>query len=152
MRIRELGATLHLMRYAGYDSDKKKGVESKIGAVGKYCLPVVLDKDLPVGSNEGIPASLWRKLTIEEQEKLMAHLQEIQVGMTQTRARLTVDGVNTITALAADLSPESAQSLWEATEALQRALKKAGHAKPAKKAKPAQNADIHTASLLPIEG
>lgn len=140
MRIREIGKTLHLIRYAGYDNEGKKAVEAKIGAIGKYCLPIVLDHDVPTDSNDGVSKSLWRKLTIEEQEKLLVELTSRQVELAKARFRLTAGYLEQCTAEIDAVTPELAARLWDVMGEFQKALKKAGHPKPHNAAKTGEKA------------
>lgn len=153
MRFKEDGKRLKFLRYAGVIEGKT--VESKIGSVGVYCKPIVVEQELPPDSNEGIPSSLWRKLTIEEQEKLMGELQKREQGMNAASWRLAARSLEDLTQKMDAVTPELADLMWERMAALQKALKKAGHPKPHHAEKVPQSAsstaaDTKTAQL-PLE-
>lgn len=128
MRIKEVGNRLQLTRYGGRIDGKSLDV--KIGSVGTHCLPTVVDRELPPNSNEGIPLSLWKKLTIEEQEELTAKLNEIQHQIQRGGHMTAVSYLKKSAANIESVTPELAAELWEEMAALQKALKKAGYPKP----------------------
>lgn len=130
MRIREIGKTLHLIRYAGYDKEGKKPVEAKIGSVGWNCSPIVLEHDEPTDPDQGIPKSLWRKLTIEEQEKLIEDLTHRRLKWKQMTFSICADEIKNCVREIDAITPELAAKMWESMAELQKALKKAGHPKP----------------------
>jgi hypothetical protein len=150
MRIRAIGKTLHLFRYAGYNKENKIPMEAKIGSVGMFCLPIVLDNDSPININDGVPISLWRKLTIEEQEKLLEDLKVRQVQKKRIDFEVAIDNMKNCLGSVDVVTPELALSLWEQMGALQRALKKAGHPKPQATEKTAQKGSKGSQDTLTI--
>lgn len=129
MHFREQGKSLQLIRTT-YDAERGRGVQTVVGRIPQYTYE--------------IPHEIAPLLTPEETSQLNDYLSAVKA------ARYKLELANSLNYIAASqmkkatealvdgIPPKSADELWSAMEDLAKALRKAGHPRPAKAPKVAE--------------
>ena len=129
MQYKEQGNKVHVLRYKGYDKVKRRSVVEMIGTLDRVT---------------GIPSvGLLDKLTADENADLQAEMNRRRQAAEKSNRQYCAESVARHIGLAADclvageyaLRAEQASEIWASMAKLSKALRKAGHAKPAKRPK-----------------
>lgn len=130
MRIKTSGQSLVLYRYGGLEGTRS--IELKIGSLSIDTAPEVSDASGTEARDGKIPISVWENLTVIEQRKLIAELQQRQ----NERVRLRLSGLAAdLTTLASHVKSgivgdEEARHLIDATAAFANSMRRAGYRRP----------------------
>lgn len=129
MQFKEVGKRIQVLAYRGYDKEKKRAVIKLLGSFNKYSYEM----------SDGLEESL----TDAEKEEVQSYIKKIQQSFNDDMLRslpfLICSQIehlsNSLNAKETDISAEQANTLFERIDLLSKALKKAGHKKPAKAVK-----------------
>ncbi|RMX08135.1 hypothetical protein D8I35_03150 [Corticibacter populi] len=122
MQIREQGRKIQFIR-STYDPGHKRSSGKVVATCLKYMT--------------SLPAAEAEKLTEEERTQAEEFFKQREQEQTEFRRRYSTDGLpfslqQVVQHIAdgGEISPVQAEKMWQGMAALQKALKKAGHAKP----------------------
>lgn len=131
MQFKDTKGRIQVLKYIGYDKDKKRAKVQMVGSLNRYSFEPT--------------AGLFESLTADEKEELQSYIKEKRQSQEKERRQSAVENADYSLKRVADsladdditISPEKAARIWAEIEALTKAMKKAGHSKPkAKKAPP----------------
>lgn len=129
MHFREQGKSLQLIRTA-YDAERGRGVQMVIGRIPQYTYE--------------IPHEIAPLLTPEETSQLTDYLAAVQAARTKLSQAnslnylVSTEMKKAAQALTDGIPPKTPDELWLRMEELGKALRKAGHPRPAKAPKAAE--------------
>lgn len=124
MQIREQGKKLQFIR-STYQPELKRSTSQLVATCSKYA--------------SALPADEAAKLQPEELEQVKAYFEKKAADQAAWSVKYAVDGLPATLAQVVqylgdggELKPEKAGEIWAGLAVLQKALKKAGHPRPAK--------------------
>lgn len=135
MQIREHGRQLLMIR-TNYIPEKKRTVPVTVAKQDKWLSSVSDEVRQQLTKEEVEQLENWLSSRTEKQsvERLESSLSIVEGVVCRSAKALSVES------LASGLSPEKAAAIYAGMDALAKALRKAGHKKPARQAKAAQSA------------
>ena len=136
MQFKKVGKKIQVLAYRGYDKEKRRSVVQLLGTIDAYSLEPSL--------------GLLDSLTIEEEKELQLYKENTRLQYKKqydSHSILSIASrINSVSILLEtpenySIGEEWGGRVWDSIEKLQKALKKAGYAKPKKepKAKPKQD-------------
>lgn len=129
MQFKEVGKRIQVLAYRGYDKEKKRAVVKLLGSFNKYSYEM----------SDGLEESL----TDAEKEEVQSYIKKIQQSFNEDMLRslpfLICSQIehlsNSLNTKETDISNTQADAIWTRMELMAKALRKAGHKKPAKPVK-----------------
>lgn len=126
MQFKRQGSRIQVLAYRGYDKDKRRAIVKMVGSLDGYSFT----------PSDGLIDSL----TAEEKEELQSYIEKerqsnkdrMRQSVTQYVASQIKTAADSLTAGEFTPSDTWAAETWAAIDALSKAMRKAGHPRPAK--------------------
>lgn len=126
MQFKDTKGRIQVLKYIGYDKDKKRAKVQMVGSLDRYSLE----------PSDG----LINSLTADEKEELQSYIKEKRQSKEKESRQSAVENADYALKRVADslgfdditVTPEKADQIWGALELVSKAMKKAGHPKPKK--------------------
>jgi hypothetical protein len=132
MQFKPVGNRIQLVAYRGYDKEKRRAIVKVLGSMDAYTLDVPKDLLDVLSEDEKAEVVSYIADTKAKNQKRNNALSVKYVGSSLTRvADLVLDGVEDY-----ELDEQWGIEVWAALEKMQKALKKAGYARPKREPKP----------------
>ena len=132
MQFKPVGNRIQLVAYRGYDKEKRRAIVKVLGSMDAYTLDVPKDLLDVLSEDEKAEVVSYIADTKAKNKKRNNTLSVQYVGSSLTRvADLVLDGVEDY-----ELDEQWGIEVWAALEKMQKALKKAGYARPKREPKP----------------
>ena len=132
MQFKPVGNRIQLVAYRGYDKEKRRAIVKVLGSMDAYTLDVPKDLLDVLSEDEKAEVVSYIADTKAKNQKRNNTLSVQYVGSSLTRvADLVLDGVEDY-----ELNEQWGIEVWAALEKMQKALKKAGYARPKREPKP----------------
>lgn len=136
MQFKKVGQRIQVLRYSGYDREKRHSIVRMIGS-----FPV------STGSIADLPDELSRELTDDEKNEVQKYIEKRKVADRKKRLRSSASGVSDTLRNAAQALNDGvfdgdetwAHDVWMQMRDMQKALKKAGFQRPKVSGKARQN-------------
>ncbi len=126
MQYKEIKNRVQVIRYVGYDRDKKRAITKMLGSIDKYSL--VIPDELNNALSEDEKSELQAYIQTKRQENHDSSLQYNVKSLPAIMHLVSTTGSNVLDTI----DDELAGKYWEAIQTLSKALKSAGHPKPKK--------------------
>ncbi|WP_298066461.1 hypothetical protein [uncultured Acinetobacter sp.] len=131
MQFKPVGNRIQLVAYRGYDKEKRRAIVKVLGSMDAYTLDVPKDLLDVLSEDEKAEVVSYIADTKAKNQKRNNTLSVQYVGSSLTRvADLVLDGVEDY-----ELDEQWGIEVWAALEKMQKALKKAGYARPKREPK-----------------
>lgn len=144
MQFKRQGRRVQVLAYRGYDKEKRRAIVKMMGSYDVYSYE----------PSDGLIISLTNKEKKELQSHIETKRQESEKFNRQHFAKLAASRIKEVadTIQGGDFEPSEAWAAdtWAAIEALNKAMRKAGHPKPRKAPKKAADAPISGQAGLPL--
>lgn len=136
MQFKRVGKKIQVLAYRGYDKEKRRSIVQLLGTLNAYTLEP--------------STGLLDSLTTEEEKELQSYKENVRLedkkhydsnSVLSIASRIDVVSILLETPENYTIDEEWGGRVWDSMEKLQKALKKAGYAKPKRepKAKPKQD-------------
>ena len=132
MQFKPVGNRIQVLAYRGYDKEKRRAIVKVLGSMDAYMLDVPKDLLDVLSEDEKAEVVSYIADTKAKNQKRNNALSVKYVGSSLTMvADLVLDGVEDY-----ELDEQWGIEVWAALEKMQKALKKAGYARPKREPKP----------------
>lgn len=129
MQFKDTKGRIQVLKYVGYNKDKKRAEVKMVGSLCKYTFSPTdgLIESLTAGEKEELQSYIKEKRQSKEKENRQSAVENAGYALNRVADSLGHDDIT--------VSPEKAAEIWAALELVTKAMKKAGHTKP-KREKP----------------